>query len=512
MKVNHNCFRTVIFFLFFCTIASLHADIVNPDVVQTAARRWISANAIFKAEQPDAKPKDAIRMTDADGKQLPLWHVPLTPSGYLIMAADDTLPPVVAFDTKATFSKSSPTPLPAMLDKQGSIFQEALKEPQTRGNTIAQDNQLRWKRLLSPTRADSVMPFTIITPPMLETEWNQDSPYNILSPSYIDYDRRSVTGCVPIAIAQILKYHEWPIAGIGTQIYKDVNGHLRATLKADFSFPFEWNLIENNYAMTDETNITTSELAVARLAMEMGVLVNANYEPRGTGASINKIKNYLYLYLGYSKDAQHDYFTSQDPLSMQILYMRLHDDMASKRPALVAIPDHLFVADGLGTIDNLDYYHFNYGWGGSENGWYLLTDGYEETIVNGQPSINFSPKPFNDGEVIGVFGVCLFDDGGMLYETMSKAEVENCRKSSKSKNSPAWASHWGEMAKKTVIRRLCKGITLDMDADSREFFNAGTEIETDAAEIAKREIEENENKEELILDMEAADDIPSIDE
>ncbi len=392
MKVNHNCFISVIFFLFFCTIASLHADIVNPDVVQTAARRWISANAIFKAEQPDAKPKDAIRMTDADGKQLPLWHVPLTPSGYLIMAADDTLPPVVAFDTKATFSKSSPTPLPAMLDKQGSIFQEALKEPQTRGNTIAQDNQLRWKRLLSPTRADSVMPFTIITPPMLETEWNQDSPYNILSPSYIDYDRRSVTGCVPIAIAQILKYHEWPIAGIGTQIYKDVNGHLRATLKADFSFPFEWNLIENNYAMTDETNITTSELAVARLAMEMGVLVNANYEPRGTGASINKIKNYLYLYLGYSKDAQHDYFTSQDPLSMQILYMRLHDDMASKRPALVAIPDHLFVADGLGTIDNLDYYHFNYGWGGSENGWYLLTDGYEETIVN-EAITNITPAP-----------------------------------------------------------------------------------------------------------------------
>ena len=36
MKVNHNCFISVIFFLFFCTIASLHADIVNPDVVQVS--------------------------------------------------------------------------------------------------------------------------------------------------------------------------------------------------------------------------------------------------------------------------------------------------------------------------------------------------------------------------------------------------------------------------------------------------------------------------------------------
>ena len=129
-------------------------------------------------------------------------------------------------------------------------------------------------------------------------------------------------------------------------------------------------------------------------------------------------------------------------------------------------------------------------------------DSFEETIVNGQPSINFSPKPFNNGEIIGVFGVCLFDDGGMIYETMSREEVENCRKSSKSKNSPAWASYWSEMAKKTVIRRLCKGITLDMDATAREFFNAGTEIETDPSALADKEIEENANKEELTIESE----------
>ena len=392
MKLNYNFFRTVIFFLFVFAIASIYAGDVNPDDIQTAARRWISANVIFKAEQPDAKPTDAIRMTDSEGKQLPLWHVPLTPSGYLIMAADDTLPPVVAFDTKASFTKSSPTPLPAMLDKQGSIFQEALDQPQTRGNTIAQDNQLRWKRLLSTTRADSATPSTIITPQMLETEWDQISPYNFLSPSDSNYYTHSLAGCVPIAIAQILKYHEWPIAGNGTKTYRDAKGYLHANLKADFSFPIEWNLIENNYAMTDETNITASELAVARLAMEMGVLVNANYELEGTGARINEIKDYLHQYLGYSEDAQYGYITSQDPLSMQILYMRLHDDMVSKRPALVATTNHLFVADGLGTIDNLDYYHFNYGWGGFENGWYLLTDGYEETIVS-EAITNITPAP-----------------------------------------------------------------------------------------------------------------------
>lgn len=127
-------------------------------------------------------------------------------------------------------------------------------------------------------------------------------------------------------------------------------------------------------------------------------------------------------------------------------------------------------------------------------------DDFEESIVNGQPTIRYKAKSFNNGEAIGVFAVCLFEDGGLIYETMSKEEVEQCRKSSKAKNSPAWQQFWTEMARKTVVRRLCKSITVDMDADAMDFFNAGTEIETDPSEIASREIEENANQEELVVE------------
>lgn len=127
-------------------------------------------------------------------------------------------------------------------------------------------------------------------------------------------------------------------------------------------------------------------------------------------------------------------------------------------------------------------------------------DVFEESIVNGQPTINFTAKPFNNGEIIGVFAVCLFEDGGLVYETMSRADVEQCRKSSKAQNSPAWKSYWSEMARKTVIRRLCKSITLNMDAEAKEMFETGTEIETDPAELAAKEISENANSEELVFD------------
>ena len=127
-------------------------------------------------------------------------------------------------------------------------------------------------------------------------------------------------------------------------------------------------------------------------------------------------------------------------------------------------------------------------------------DEFSEEIVNGQPSITFRPKPFNDGKMVGCFAVCLYKDGGMVYEVMSKADVDMCRKSSKAQNSPAWQRFELEMAKKTVLRRLAKSISIDMDEKLADAMNAGLEIETDPAEIAKRETEENGNTEALVVD------------
>lgn len=130
-------------------------------------------------------------------------------------------------------------------------------------------------------------------------------------------------------------------------------------------------------------------------------------------------------------------------------------------------------------------------------------DEFEEIIDHGDPSINFKALPFNDKPIIGVFAVCQYKDGGMVYEVMSIADVEQCRKSAKSKNSPAWSAFWSEMAKKTVLRRLCKNLSIDMDAKASEAFDSGLEIETDVKELAKKEIEENANS--IELEVEDAD-------
>lgn len=128
-------------------------------------------------------------------------------------------------------------------------------------------------------------------------------------------------------------------------------------------------------------------------------------------------------------------------------------------------------------------------------------DEFEEVIINGEPSITFKAIPFNNEPVIGAFAVCLFEDGGIVTEAMSKKEIEEIRSKSKAKNSGPWSQFWGEMAKKTVLRRLCKSISIDMDATAREMFESGTEIETDVAEIARREIAENENSTPFLIEQ-----------
>lgn len=126
----------------------------------------------------------------------------------------------------------------------------------------------------------------------------------------------------------------------------------------------------------------------------------------------------------------------------------------------------------------------------------LVHDGdvFEEKIVNGEQTFDFKPVPFNDGKIIGAFAVCLYTDGGMQYDTMSLADLENTRKSSKASNSPAWKNFTGEMYKKTVLHRLCKHIELDFENPTQQnAFLYGMEIETDPQKIAESEIEANAN-------------------
>lgn len=89
----------------------------------------------------------------------------------------------------------------------------------------------------------------------------------------------------------------------------------------------------------------------------------------------------------------------------------------------------------------------------------------------------FNPMPFSGNEVVGAFAVAIFEDGGILVDSMSVADLENTRKQSKAQNSLAWSSFRTEMYRKTVLHRLCKHIEIDFEnPKQRELFDEDVSI------------------------------------
>lgn len=103
-------------------------------------------------------------------------------------------------------------------------------------------------------------------------------------------------------------------------------------------------------------------------------------------------------------------------------------------------------------------------------------DFFEESVLNGEQTVNFKPLPFNNNQILGAFAVVLFEDGGMDYETMSTWEIEEIRNNfSKMKNSLMWTKTPGEAYKKTVLRRLLKKVSKQFDSveQSKQYDEAG---------------------------------------
>lgn len=118
-------------------------------------------------------------------------------------------------------------------------------------------------------------------------------------------------------------------------------------------------------------------------------------------------------------------------------------------------------------------------------------DEFTEEIVDGMPSIDFKPLPFNDAEIIGAFAIVLYQDGGMAYEVMSVKDINAVRNNySKASQSKAWKNSFDEMCKKTVLRRLCKHIETDfesVEAHSAWEDGSGMDFATPIAPISDKE-------------------------
>lgn len=116
-----------------------------------------------------------------------------------------------------------------------------------------------------------------------------------------------------------------------------------------------------------------------------------------------------------------------------------------------------------------------------------------EYVMGDDSRLTIHPDWTDRGAIIGAYAIARFKDGGIQRALMTRHEIDDIRKASPSGNSPAWKNHFGEMAKKTVFRRLCKMLPLSTEAQAATALadqaDAGRVATVDSAMIVVNESE-----------------------
>lgn len=200
--------------------------------------------------------------------------------------------------------------------------------------------------------------------PLLTSHWHQNSPYNDLAPIITDGNLKTVAGCVAIAAAQIVYYWraenpEATMKDTPTYIY----GGAPVTESIPKGTPNNWDLIRDSYTADDSDE---SRAAVAQLCYVIGTTSYLNYAS-STGGSIRDAATAIKL----QYDILSEYVTHSKLASSEWDEL-LYNELVKKQPVLCGgssgSSGHAFVLDGYDS--NTGLFHFNFGWGGSGDGFY----------------------------------------------------------------------------------------------------------------------------------------------
>lgn len=223
--------------------------------------------------------------------------------------------------------------------------------------------------------------------PLCSDVWHQySSPYFDLCPT-IDGDT-CVAGCVAVAMAQVMRYHRWPITGSGSYSYEDTKG-CGQTLSADFSsHHYDWDHMLDEYT----GSFTTREgQAVALLMSDCGISVDMNYGTESSGARSVYQPRALADFFGYDRGMMMRFRSFYTQVEWDSI---MFHELSEGRPMIVSgwSPGlaHSFVCDG---YDRDGLFHVNFGnEGGDANGYYYFTfltpdqpqwNNYKEYAENG---------------------------------------------------------------------------------------------------------------------------------
>ena len=304
--------------------------------------------------------------------QLSSYFFELSPSGFVIISANDKVEPIIAysFDSEATAPSEWPEQLKWWIGLKNKEIVKHINNKKAQRNP-AWDSQTELLLKSANAKVD----------PLIKVIWGQGNKWNMFCP--IDEKGpggRAYVGCVAVSMAQAMSVFKYPENGKGIASYIH---RTYGTQTVNFSkqSPYQWDSMLN----------ASPNIHNARLLYHCAVTVQMDFGADGSGATTKAAVNALRNYFSYSKTTKYYSRVDDDEQWKQMLNESLikgcpiiyHGDADDGQAG------HAFNIDG---VDNMGYYHLNWGWTGSMNAYF--------NINNLAPGSNNFTK--NQGAIMGI--------------------------------------------------------------------------------------------------------------
>lgn len=373
--------RLIPFILLVLCFCDAKAGHITSDEALVLAQDFMQGKAMRPALQSSAK---ASVRGGTDDESYYIFNA-AGGDGYVIIAADDRVSPVLGFSDQGNINLDDlPQNMEAWLEYYDYQI-KSLKSDATPNN----DESVSWSEVK----------------PLIDTQWGQYSPYNLLCPEYDE--QQSVAGCVAVSLAQVMYYYKWPVGQVDS-IPGYINRINSMPLEGLPPTTFKWDLIKPSYARDQKDE---SAYAIAELMRYCGQATEMSYSADGSDSDTERFQKALTDYFMFSKLSRTLYkysFSNQDWDEL------IHNELASGRPVIYTAMNnkgyaHCFICDGYKD----GYFHFDWGWHGQKNGYFKLSllndfsyDSYDEYSYIYDQSATIGIQP----ELNGVKGTSFTDD------------------------------------------------------------------------------------------------------
>ena len=344
---------------FLCCIMIVMAEPVSPSAArQTAARFMENKGVTLKGEAMRAPRRAMGRATDnqEQTEASPYYVFNASASkGFVIVSGDDCVGDdlVLGYSQQGSFDATNiPANMQWWLDETSTQIAEMSRQG-VKARTVALH--------------DDVAPLVTASWNQGEMYYNPQNPYNAFCPE--TDGMLCVTGCMATALSQVLYYHRWPQGQLTGELpaYSMADGRVIDGLPAT---TFDWDNMVDDY---QQPTTDVQQAAVAKLMRYCGQLVQMDYTPLGSNGYFYDVDMLARLF-GYDQSvysAQANEYTVSG--WDELLYNELREGRPLVYTGYSTGGGHAFVIDGYQVHDDGGYFHVNWGWGGSGNGFFKIS-------------------------------------------------------------------------------------------------------------------------------------------